>query len=151
MLILIPFCLRPWVSHILLQSTLKWGAQSLTSKIPPPDSNDSALALRWKSASVLWMELFQMLNAVVRANIQLIYYLNKKWVLSSPHKIMFLLILIFLNSSFLFQCYFKWTLSCLFGRLFSFHVVFKLSNETISYLFMQNKCHSQNSLNWCLF
>ena len=45
----------------------------------------------------------------------------------------------------------KWTLSRLFGRLFSFSCHFKLSYETMSCLLKQTKYHSQNSLNWCLF
>ena len=36
------------------------------------------------------MELFQRLNAVIQANIQSTHYLNKTWVLSSPHKYVFI-------------------------------------------------------------
>ena len=54
-------------------------AQSLTRKIPPPNSGDSALTLDWKSASMMWMKLFKRLNAITRANSESVCYLNKNW------------------------------------------------------------------------
>jgi len=84
MLILTLFCPRPWMSPMIPCGPRWDGAtQSLTSQTPAPGSGDPALTVHWKSASVLWVQL---LNAVIRANIQPIHYLNKKWVLSSTHK-----------------------------------------------------------------
>ena len=57
----------------------------------------------------------------IRTNIQSIQYLNKKWVLLSPHKHISIDSSLFQSLS-LFQ--YKWTLSRLFGRLFSFSCCF---------------------------
>ena len=106
MLILTLFCLRPCnVSHVLLWSMLKWGGTNLTSEIPPPDSGDSALTWHGKPMSGLWMELFQRLNAVIKANIQSIHYLSKRRVLSSPHKYVFIDSSLFKIFVLLFQDY----------------------------------------------